>query len=369
MTDSPGEPFLELPNTHIPDQPPPPNKLLFRLCNNINVASINIRNPLTNDNVPDSELIRAGVTSLNRLHEILSSPFNTPDRNVDRTVWLRFALELFATLHEGLLSSQISAPDLLGTTALPAPTFTDISNAFTDLSTDEKDLISTIEEILGWTYDFFENEDEKCSDLTDRAHRTLCYRCVESTHNPFSNKADNDEKIKSVLLSVDFDARAMRDTLLNQAIREVHAEVDVWRNTQRNHLISTITDTIISDDPSTETLAVLVAPLDPRLQTWIDSKKSDLRAYARLRLANQACEDTIDQQFTELVEERIHRHRSSLDSEVTTRTADLRQAFDEELAACKAAFQTELNNAKAQIRKTYDADVEAARLEAHELLA
>jgi hypothetical protein len=190
---------------------------------------------------------------------------------------------------------------------------------------------------------------------------------VEASRKPF-HKADNHERIRSVLLSVDLDARAMRDTLLNQAIREVHTEVDDWRATQRTHLISAITDTIISEDPSTETLAVLVAPLDPRLQTWIDAKKDQLRGYARSRLANQACEDTLDQKFTELVEERIHQHRKALDSEVATRSADLRQTFDNELNAYKAALQTDLDTAKAQIRTTLNADIEAARLEAHDRL-
>jgi hypothetical protein len=145
----PPEPFLKLPNTRIPEQPPPPNKLLFCLCNGLHISSINIHKPLTYDDVPDSELARTGITSLNRLCELLSCPFNTPDRTYDRTTWLRFALEISAILHEGLLSSQTSAPDLLGTTASPAPRIKDISNAFTELTADEKDLISTIEEILG----------------------------------------------------------------------------------------------------------------------------------------------------------------------------------------------------------------------------
>jgi hypothetical protein len=70
-----------------------------------------------------------------------------------------------------------------------------------------------------------------------------------------------------------------------------------------------------------------------------------------------------------MVEERIHRHRTSLDAEVTTRTTQLRQTFDKELTDCKTAFQAKLDNSKLKIRKTFDADVEAARLEAHELLA
>jgi hypothetical protein len=125
--------------------------------------------------------------------------------------------------------------------------------------------------------------------------------------------------------------------------------VDTWRDTQRQALISVLADTIISDDPSIETLAVSVATLDPRLQPWIDAKKSDLRTYARSRLANQACEDTVDQQFNELLEERIHQHRRQLDSDVEKRTTELRATFDAELAACKSAFQLELNTTKQQI--------------------
>jgi hypothetical protein len=349
MTDSPGEPFLELPNLRIPEQPPPPNKLLFCLCNNISVASINICKPLTYDDVPDSELARAGVTSLNRLRELLTIPFNSPETIYDRTTWLRFAHETLATLHEGLLVAQLSAPDLLGTLAAPSPSFADISSAFTNLTADEKDLISNVEEVLSWTHDFFENTDDRCSELDDRAHKTLCYRCVELTHTPFRN-ADNDEKIKSVLLSVDFDTRATRDTLLNQAIREIHNEVDTWRDTQRQALISAITDTIISDDPSIETLAVSIAPLDPRLQSWIDAKKSDLCTYARARLANQACEDTIDQHFLEITEERLHQQRKALDAEVTKHTRDLQHTFDTEFATAKASFQMALDTANVTAR-------------------
>jgi hypothetical protein len=190
---------------------------------------------------------------------------------------------------------------------------------------------------------------------------------VESCHTPFK-LADTDEKLKSILLSVAFDARATRDTLLNEAIREVHNEVDTWRETQRQALISSITNTIISDDPSTETLAVSVAPLDPRLQAWIDTKKSDLHLYTRSRLANQVCENTVEQQFAELIEERVLQHRRNLDADVLQRTADLQTAFDAELANCKSAFAKELDVAKLQLKKTLDADLDAARLDAHNQL-
>lgn len=179
---------------------------------------------------------------------------------------------------------------------------------------------------------------------------------------------DSDEKLKSILLSVAFDARATRDTLLNQAIRDVHNEVDTWRDTQRLALITAITDTIISDDPSIESLAVSVAPLDPCLQIWIDTKKIELRSYAHSRLANQACEDTINQKFSELVEERIQQQRRLLDIEVATKSKQLFNTFDTELVASKRAFQTELETAKLQIKKTLDADLDAARLDAHNQL-
>jgi hypothetical protein len=367
MTDSPGEPFLELPNTRIPEQPPPPNKLLFRLCNNINIASINIRKPLTNDNVPDSKLARIGVTSLNRLRELLTTAFNTPDRIVDRTVWLRFVLEIFTAVHEGLLVAQHSTPDLLGTMAKSKPKLADIANGFSDLTAAEKNLVSTIEEILGWTHDFFVINDESCSKVADHPISTLCYRCVESSHAPFT-EADNSDKVHSILLSVDFDARATRDTLLNQAIREVHEEVDAWRDTQRQHLISAIIDMIIFDDPSTETLAVSVAPLDPRLLAWIDSKKADLHDYAHKHLAKQACEDTIDQCCSELIDEHLHQRRKDLDTDVATHSNELQATFDKELANTKLGFQITLSHTKAQMKKTLDTNIKAALLKNHNFL-
>jgi mRNA-degrading endonuclease toxin of MazEF toxin-antitoxin module len=70
-----------------------------------------------------------------------------------------------------------------------------------------------------------------------------------------------------------------------------------------------------------------------------------------------------------LIKERIHQHRNTLDAKVTLRTTEVRDSFDKELAACKAAFQVELDNTKQQIKRSCNADIDAARLEAHELLA
>jgi hypothetical protein len=123
------------------------------------------------------------------------------------------------------------------------------------------------------------------------------------------------------------------------------------------------------DNPSTETLAVSIAPLDPRLQSWIDTKKIDLHNYTRSHLANQACENNIDQMFTEQIEEHLVQYHHDLDAEVKIRSETLRKTFDNELDTCKASFADALTTAKLQMKKTLDADIEAAQKEAFDALS
>lgn len=339
-------PILELPNSRIPEQPPPPNKLLFCLNNNIDTRNIHIWDPITNDNVPDSELAWAGVTSLNCLHQVLLTPFNSPEPILGHEDWLRFVLDIVATIHEGLNQAQLTPPDHAG----PSAKLADIANGFSELDANEIDLVSTIEEVLDWIHAFFIHHDE-CypANSSSRPVSMLCYHCMESSRSPFT-KADNQDKITSILVSVDFDARATKDTLLNEAIRGVHKEVDEWRITQRNHILKAIVDTVISDDePTTETLTLTAIGLDERLRNWVESKWEDLQSYARKKLAGDVGTDTIDQRFQELIEERLFHRCKELEADVVSRTNALQASFDAEVASMAAAFQYTLDAEKCKL--------------------
>jgi hypothetical protein len=361
-------PILELPSSRIPEQPPPFNKLLFCLNKNITSKNIHICDPITNDNVLDSELAWAGVTSLNQLRQVLTTPFNSPKSILDREDWLHFTLDIIVTIHEGLNLAQLSAPDHSGTMKGPSAKLADISNGFANLNASELDLVSTIEEVLDWIYNFFIHHNE-CypANSSSRLASTLCYRCVESSHFPFTS-ADNQDKITSILLSIDFNAHATWDTLLNQAIHEVHEEVDKWHATQQNHIPKAIMDTITSaKEPTSETLAVTAANLDERLHDWIGTKREELHAYARGVITNDVGNDVIDQHFQKLIEEHVFQCKRELKSQVEIWSATLQAAFDKELASTTAAFQMTLESTKLQM-KTLDTDIEAACLKNHNTL-
>jgi hypothetical protein len=101
---------------------------------------------------------------------------------------------------------------------------------------------------------------------------------------------------KSLQLTNSIDARAFRESLLNKVVPNIHRDVDEWRVRQRglllDHIVNIITDP--SKDLSTEAIAKATHSLDDRVRAWVDTKRSDIQAYARSCITNEACENTVD---------------------------------------------------------------------------
>ena len=98
---------LTIPVPRIPQLPPPIDKLLVLLTESDTLDRINIGNPLSNDDIPDSEEAHNALYGLNRLRETLTAPFSSPETKWTREQWLRLVLELIATVHEGLINAQL----------------------------------------------------------------------------------------------------------------------------------------------------------------------------------------------------------------------------------------------------------------------
>jgi hypothetical protein len=152
------------------------------------------------------------MLAINRIREALSSPFNSPEPNFTRELWLKIILKLFSSIHEGLYNCQTIAT----TNLVPY-------DAFDDLTAGEVGVTSRIKEILEGIDDFFWREGN--ADPPTRIH---CYRCISSATPPDPNP----DSIKAITLSNALDLRVLRETLLNHEIRDLETEMTKWAMTQ-----------------------------------------------------------------------------------------------------------------------------------------
>jgi hypothetical protein len=264
---------------------------------------IRIHNPLHLDNIPDTDIAWVTVHSLARVREALCSPYNTPDATFPRCLWLKLVLEVLASVHKGLRNVQLASP-------FASP---DISNsdALDDLDGDEVALMTRSYEILGWTKDFSQED----GDINGDALHVHCSRCVQSSYLTQSSNAE--ALSKSLQLTTAIDARAFRESLLNQVLPSIHHNVDAWREKQRglllDHIVSIITDP--GNDLSGEVISGSAHELDERIRKWVDGKISEIQNFARSRLTNKACENTVDLWATEVVIHRIDAQRRELDAQ------------------------------------------------------
>jgi hypothetical protein len=293
---------------------------------------IRIHRPLHLDNIPDTEAARVAVHSLARVRETICSPFNTPDATLPRRLWLQMVLELLATIHEGLRNAQLACP--------LASEDVGESMAFDDTDGDEVAIMSRCHEILGWLRDFF-FETNTSYTSSSRVH---CSRCVQSGY--CLQQQDAESLSRSLQLTNAIDARAFRESLLNKVIPSIHRDVDEWRVRQRQLLIDQITSLITDGDLTGEALAAGTHALNPDLQAWVDAQRVAITSFARARIANEACENSISLWASEIVIHRIDEKRRELDAitdaspsaaeiehRKLNRLAELQNAADDEIKA------------------------------------
>jgi hypothetical protein len=289
---------LVFPAPQVADPPPPLHKLLVDLLENADASEISVTNPLTVQNIPDSLEARTAIHSLGRIRQALTTPFNTPDRCFGREDWMKLVLEVLAAVHSGLRSCQLASPEGQGK----------VADTFFDLTTMEEAIASCSQEVIDDLTGFYWT-DSSPEDIT----KMHCFRCVQTAD---VDTTSNAELLQSIQLNTALDKRKLRETLLNEAIRETHKEVDEWRKSQRDLLISFITEMIINDmEMTADKLADAVYHLPPAYTTWVGKYQSRMRAYVRKSISKTVGEDMLDPYGRELLDEAITKRIKACETE------------------------------------------------------
>lgn len=328
---------LTFPPVRTPSVLPHPDNLLVTLSKDKYSSSFCITDPLNPDNIPDNNEARATIHALNCVCQALISPFNTPDTILDRPTWLRMIMETLASVHEGFHTMQLAAPD------------GDPPVNFHNLSPDKLNTVARIYEITGYIHNFCELPDDE---QQDESFWTLCIRCVEAVDLPPPLA-----HITSIMLSNALEARAIRDTLRNQAIHEAVHDINTWREEQRNALIDGLVHDITSNEPDPETLARTLGNLDPRIGTWVDNFRQKLKHTIMKMVMAEPIKDHLTPQAQEILDLAWSEKRALITEEVESRSAQLTADSDAALETRKALLQAEANKCLQQFQTELDAKI------------
>jgi hypothetical protein len=280
---------LVFPAPWVTDPPPPLDRLLVDLLDNNDLAEVSVTNPLTAKNIPDSEDARLAVHSLNCIWQALCMPFNTPDHCLDREDWMKYVFELLAGVHGGIRACQLASPEDSGK----------VADTFYKLTTIETTIASHTWQIIKDLASFFWTNHKDAEDIV----KYHCFRCVQTAGiKPKSNTS----LLKSIQLNTALDQRKLRESLLNEAVRETHKEVDEWREKQCNLLITYITELITLDEKVTaKELADSTHALAPDFVSWAAKYREEMWTYVCNSIAHTTTEDLVDPYGWEVLDEAI----------------------------------------------------------------
>lgn len=154
--------------------------------------------------------------------------------------------------------------------------------------------------------------------------------------------------ITDIMLSNALEARAFQDTLRNKAIHKAITDINTWRETQQTLLINGLITDITGQTPNPITLARNLDKLDPRIDAWVTSICTDLKATIIKMVAQEPIEDHLISQANKILENAWTKKQVQITAEIQSREHQLSINAEHHLETRKKAIQEE---ADAQLRK------------------
>ena len=213
---------------------------------------------------PDNQEGTIAFEAFDRTLRFLEKGFDPSSQNRERSsrfLWMLLCTHLFRALKNGIRTTH-------GT--LPLPT------AFNDLDSDEKVILSSLEESSSAFQEFFNTYQ------VDPNTWDICLRCLDECNVPITEAEWN-----SVLMSCDRDIRRTHDKIIKDAVSSLSEETSTWIADQKQM----IQDTLIANITENSADAVHLPHFDltdPRLHNWVVATSYSLREEARNLLMNDA---------------------------------------------------------------------------------
>ena len=185
------------------------------------------------------------------------------------------------------------------------------------------------------------------------------------------------------MLTNALEVQALRESLRNQAIRDVVKDIDAWHETQLEAMITDLVNCITSPDPDLDSLARNIGNLDPHIVNWVTSIHAPLRKAAAKLVTQEAIEDCIVPHAKELLESEWMRCQTKIEQEIRTHSNqyeaelchsaeayaqhlehELREQAEQTITDLKAKLEDKLADDITQLKNHAKVSLQAARDEA-----
>ena len=122
------------------------------------------------------------------------------------------------------------------------------------------------------------------------------------------------------MLSNTLEARAIRETLRNEAIRKAVHDIDLWRETQQTALIDSLVSDIVNPETNLEAVARSLGELDPRIETWVNTIRPHLKDTILKMVAQEPIEDFVSPQVEEILHNAWAKKQAEMNTEIKAKT-------------------------------------------------
>ena len=252
------DPKEYIPSTADPSVPIPPGLVHSTLEKSIFTSHPIVAKELTTDDFPESDAGLAQFHAYCRIKELLSHGFATGDCNSDD--WLVLVANLLADIVNSIRKthSELSADEF--------------ASIFYDIYDSTLPTIDTIKHATSSLSSFFTTR------FADPSNTTMCMRCLEECNIPVTH-----EHLDAVLMSCDQNICAAHSTIINEAIRNMHTNIQQWADERTSQIQNKLIEGIINGSIDQK-----IFDEDARIQMWINSHVEFIQERLKANISQSA---------------------------------------------------------------------------------
>ena len=225
---------------------------------------------------------------------------------------------------------------------LPADEFAKI---FYDIDDSSLSTIDTIKHAASSLSSFFTIR------FADPSNTTMCMRCLEECNIPVTH-----EHLDAVLMSCDQNIRAAHSTIINEAIRNMHTNIQQWADEHTSQIQNKLIEGVVNGSINQK-----IFNEDARIQAWINSHVEYIQERLKANISHSA---------TSEYQPLVAWTTEAADVAYTRATDNATKSAEEAAQKYYNAEYTRLIDiAKANIAKDLKQNITAAELEAENELA
>ena len=252
------DPKEYIPSTADPSVPIPPGLVHSTLEQSILTSHPIVALELTTDNFSEDDAGLAQFHAYSRIRELLSHSFASGPINNDD--WLILTANLLADIVNSLRKthSELSADEFTG--------------IFYNIYDSTLPTIETIKHATSSLSSFFTTR------FADPTNTTMCMRCLEECNIPVSH-----EHLDAVLMSCDQNIRAAHSTIINEAIRNMHTNIQQWAEERTSQIQNKLIEGVVN-----RSIDQKIFDEDAHIQTWINSHVKFIQEHLKANISHSA---------------------------------------------------------------------------------